>query len=37
MPSSLSYSSSGAAGAKTILFLHGGGVAGWMWDPVGAP
>ena len=34
MPSLLSYQSSGPAGAKTILFLHGGGVAGWMWDPV---
>ena len=30
----LIYQSSGNDEAKTILFLHGGGVAGWMWDPV---
>jgi pimeloyl-ACP methyl ester carboxylesterase len=34
MSTSLSYQSSGSAQAQTILFLHGGGVAGWMWDPV---
>jgi pimeloyl-ACP methyl ester carboxylesterase len=34
MPTRLSYQSSGKEGAQTILFLHGGGVAGWMWDPV---
>jgi pimeloyl-ACP methyl ester carboxylesterase len=31
---SLKYESSGSDKAETILFLHGGGVAGWMWDPV---
>jgi pimeloyl-ACP methyl ester carboxylesterase len=31
---SLYVRSSGPADARTILFLHGGGVAGWMWDPV---
>jgi pimeloyl-ACP methyl ester carboxylesterase len=25
---------SGPVDAKTILFLHGGGVAGWMWESV---
>ena len=34
MSTSLSFKSSGAADAKTILFLHGGGTPGWMWDPV---
>ena len=34
MTTSLSYQSSGNEHAQTILFLHGGGVAGWMWDPV---
>ncbi|RPI26882.1 MAG: alpha/beta hydrolase [Chloroflexota bacterium] len=34
MSTSLKYQSSGSDVAKTILFLHGGGVAGWMWDPV---
>lgn len=34
MTTLLSYQSSGAENPKTILFLHGGGVAGWMWDPV---
>jgi pimeloyl-ACP methyl ester carboxylesterase len=34
MSVSLKYQSSGSDEAKTILFLHGGGVAGWMWDPV---
>ncbi len=34
MSTLLKYQSSGSEGAKTILFLHGGGVAGWMWDPV---
>ena len=34
MPTKLTYNSFGTPGAQTILFLHGGGVAGWMWDPV---
>lgn len=34
MSTLLKYQSYGSDGAKTILFLHGGGVAGWMWDPV---
>jgi pimeloyl-ACP methyl ester carboxylesterase len=28
------YRSSGEVAVQSILFLHGGGVAGWMWDPV---
>lgn len=24
----------GPAGSRPLLLLHGGGVAGWMWDPV---
>lgn len=23
----------GPTGAPTVVFLHGGGVAGWMWQP----
>jgi pimeloyl-ACP methyl ester carboxylesterase len=34
MTTSLYVQSSGDQNAQTILFLHGGGVAGWMWDPV---
>src|SRR5512146_331055 len=34
MTSLLKYKSSGSENGKTIVFLHGGGVAGWMWDPV---
>ena len=34
MTTSLSYQSTGAADGKTILFLHGGGTPGWMWNPV---
>jgi len=34
MSITLKYQSSGSETARTILFLHGGGVAGWMWDPV---
>ena len=34
MSTSLKYQSSGSDLSTTILFLHGGGVAGWMWDPV---
>jgi pimeloyl-ACP methyl ester carboxylesterase len=34
MSTLLSYHSSGDDAAQTILFLHGGGVAGWMWEPV---
>jgi len=34
MSTTLSFQSSGAADGKTILFLHGGGVGGWMWDLV---
>ncbi len=30
----LAYQSSGEENEKTILFLHGGGVGGWMWEPV---
>jgi len=30
----LEFQSTGDKTAPTILFLHGGGVAGWMWDPV---
>lgn len=26
----------GPAGARPLLLLHGGGVAGWMWDPLRA-
>lgn len=29
--SNLYYESSGPDTAKTIVFLHGGGIAGWMW------
>src|SRR5512146_2791284 len=34
MMTTLAFQSSGEENEKTILFLHGGGVAGWMWDPV---
>jgi pimeloyl-ACP methyl ester carboxylesterase len=34
MPEPLKYSSYGGSNARTILFLHGGGVAGWMWNSV---
>ncbi len=34
MSTKLVYQSSNEANEKTILFLHGGGVAGWTWDPV---
>src|SRR5512146_1144845 len=34
MMTSLAFQSSGEENEKTILFLHGGGVGGWMWDPV---
>ncbi len=34
MSTSLKYQSYGADNPESILFLHGGGVAGWMWDPV---
>jgi len=34
MSTLLKYHSSGSETAQTILFLHGGGVARWMWDPV---
>jgi pimeloyl-ACP methyl ester carboxylesterase len=34
MGSPLYAQSSGAVGNKTIVFLHGGGAAGWMWEPV---
>lgn len=34
MATSLKYQSSGNEIGQTIVFLHGGGVAGWMWDPV---
>lgn len=34
MATRLFFQSSGDEHAQTILFLHGGGVAGWMWDPV---
>ena len=34
MSTLLNYQSTGNNDSKTILFLHGGGVAGWMWDPV---
>ncbi len=30
----ISCQSVGPQDAQTILFLHGGGVAGWMWEPV---
>ncbi len=30
----LAFQSSGEENEKTILFLHGGGVGGWTWDPV---
>lgn len=33
-PKRLYTRSSGPEGAPSILFLHGGGGAGWMWDPV---
>ncbi len=32
--SRLYYESSGPEDAPTIVFLHGGGVGGWMWRPV---
>jgi len=34
MTTALKFKSYGDQNARTILFLHGGGVAGWMWDPV---
>src|SRR5512146_1169003 len=34
MMTSLAFQSSGEENEKTILFLHGGGVGGWTWDPV---
>jgi pimeloyl-ACP methyl ester carboxylesterase len=34
MTRTIKYQSSGSDKGKTILFLHGGGVAGWMWDQV---
>ena len=34
MSTSLKYQSSGSDESQTILFMHGGGVAGWMWEPV---
>src|SRR5512146_985582 len=34
MSTELKFQSSGSDQLKTILFLHGGGVAGWMWNPV---
>lgn len=33
-PTSLAYQSSGPGTAPTIVFLHGGGVGAWMWQPV---
>ncbi len=30
--SSLYFESTGPAGAPTLVFLHGGGIAGWMWQ-----
>ncbi len=33
-PSSLFFQSFGPASAPSIIFLHGGGVSGWMWQPV---
>ena len=30
------HETSGPAGTRPLLLLHGGGVAGWMWDPVRA-
>ena len=34
MNATLSFQAFGNENEKTILFLHGGGVAGWTWDPV---
>jgi pimeloyl-ACP methyl ester carboxylesterase len=34
MTITIKYHTSGSESAKSILFLHGGGVAGWMWDLV---
>jgi len=34
MNTELAYQSYGEENEKTILFLHGGGVGGWTWDPV---
>ncbi len=34
MTATMYYQAFGQENEKTILFLHGGGVAGWMWDPV---
>ncbi len=34
MATQLFFQSSGDEQARTILFLHGGGVGGWMWEPV---
>ena len=33
-PTLLAFQSHGPADARTIVFLHGGGVGGWMWNPV---
>jgi pimeloyl-ACP methyl ester carboxylesterase len=33
-PTSLAFQSFGSNNAPTIVFLHGGGVGGWMWRPV---
>jgi pimeloyl-ACP methyl ester carboxylesterase len=34
MSASLYFQNIGSENASTILFLHGGGAAGWTWDPV---
>ncbi len=34
MTAALSFQAFGQENEKTILFLHGGGVGGWTWDPV---
>ncbi len=34
MAVSISFISAGNQGARSIVFLHGGGASGWMWDPV---
>jgi pimeloyl-ACP methyl ester carboxylesterase len=30
----LHFYQTGPAAAPTLVFLHGGGAAGWMWQPV---